>query len=388
MANTHTTLVSLFDDVADAIREKDGTTAGIVADTFPERIRGISAEGGNSMNGIRGWKQSNVIEGSKSSTYEDSSLVYANGIWICATTKGIYRSEAGIYWEKVISAKGRNVCYGNGTWLCYIDSGVLEGKGIYCSSDGITWTRSLPDVYFYQLVYENGWFVGVGTKGIYRSSNGVTWEQTSTKTKWRKVAYKDGLWLLMYYDSSSSADNGLHYSYDNCATITKNPNIKSVKEIAAGDNTWVLVSSSAVYYSEDGMSWAESSIEIERISSIYEAVALNINGKWVLNISAFGRPYYSLDDGKTWQKGSSSSPSKNETIYSAYYCSILYEELWMVICMAKTKLLYSADGIHWYDGVLGINSAITEIHHAGGVWVGLSGNDGGIFYSEDFVPVE
>ena len=41
MANTHTTLASLFDDTADAIREKKGTTAAIVADNFPAEIRSI-----------------------------------------------------------------------------------------------------------------------------------------------------------------------------------------------------------------------------------------------------------------------------------------------------------------------------------------------------------
>lgn len=38
-------LADLFNDIADAIREKDGTTAEIVANTFPARIRGIPAGG-------------------------------------------------------------------------------------------------------------------------------------------------------------------------------------------------------------------------------------------------------------------------------------------------------------------------------------------------------
>ena len=35
-------LKPLFQDIADAIREKDGTTEPIVAETFPERVRAIS----------------------------------------------------------------------------------------------------------------------------------------------------------------------------------------------------------------------------------------------------------------------------------------------------------------------------------------------------------
>ena len=46
MPNTHETLTSLFDDIADAIRAKDGTSAEIVADDFPTRIAAIPTGGG------------------------------------------------------------------------------------------------------------------------------------------------------------------------------------------------------------------------------------------------------------------------------------------------------------------------------------------------------
>lgn len=43
-------LTELFTDIANAIREKDGTTEAIVASTFPARIRAIPAGGGSSSN--------------------------------------------------------------------------------------------------------------------------------------------------------------------------------------------------------------------------------------------------------------------------------------------------------------------------------------------------
>lgn len=46
MANVHTTLVSLFDDIADAIRYKTGGTELIIADTFPDEIRAIPTGSG------------------------------------------------------------------------------------------------------------------------------------------------------------------------------------------------------------------------------------------------------------------------------------------------------------------------------------------------------
>ena len=46
MPNTHTTLTSLFSDIADAIREKTGSTEDIVADEFPDAIAEISGGDG------------------------------------------------------------------------------------------------------------------------------------------------------------------------------------------------------------------------------------------------------------------------------------------------------------------------------------------------------
>ncbi len=46
MSNTHSTLTSLFSDIADAIRAKTGGTADIVADDFPSAIDAIPTGGG------------------------------------------------------------------------------------------------------------------------------------------------------------------------------------------------------------------------------------------------------------------------------------------------------------------------------------------------------
>lgn len=45
MQNTHSTLTSLFTDIADAIREKDGSSTPKVADAFPAAIRAIPSGG-------------------------------------------------------------------------------------------------------------------------------------------------------------------------------------------------------------------------------------------------------------------------------------------------------------------------------------------------------
>ena len=45
MALTHSTFEELFDAIADAIREQEGSSAEIIADTFPTRIRSLAPTG-------------------------------------------------------------------------------------------------------------------------------------------------------------------------------------------------------------------------------------------------------------------------------------------------------------------------------------------------------
>lgn len=49
MPNNHETLTSLFEDIADAIREKTGSEESIVADEFPEAIAAIPTGGGEDL---------------------------------------------------------------------------------------------------------------------------------------------------------------------------------------------------------------------------------------------------------------------------------------------------------------------------------------------------
>ena len=68
MPNTHTTLTSLFEDIADEIRTKTGGSSDIVADDFPSAIAAIPTGGGYStltaIDGTTGNKMSTQSGGS------------------------------------------------------------------------------------------------------------------------------------------------------------------------------------------------------------------------------------------------------------------------------------------------------------------------------------
>ena len=82
---------------------------------------------------ISDWVQSNVTRGFM-------SVYYANGVWVagCTGTKGLYYSTDGMTWTQsnVTSVTGNSVYYANGIWV------AGSGKGLYYSTDGMTWTQS------------------------------------------------------------------------------------------------------------------------------------------------------------------------------------------------------------------------------------------------------
>ena len=82
MPNTHSTLTGLFTDIADAIREKDGTSTPKVADAFPAAIRAIPTGGGEDhdaedeiiMRTISAYENSRVIDIGSGAFYYCTSL--------------------------------------------------------------------------------------------------------------------------------------------------------------------------------------------------------------------------------------------------------------------------------------------------------------------------
>ena len=70
MPNNHSTLTSLFKDIADAIRRKTGGTASIAADAFPSAIRAIETTGGGSPGAAGDYRAlTGMIEGTLSGAY-------------------------------------------------------------------------------------------------------------------------------------------------------------------------------------------------------------------------------------------------------------------------------------------------------------------------------
>lgn len=92
MPNTHSTLTSLFTDIADAIRAKSGGTDPIVADDFPSAIAAIPSGGGGSYN----WMGENptLVETLLDETGTLDSIGFSN--WTPSTSTTTLRSSTAL----------------------------------------------------------------------------------------------------------------------------------------------------------------------------------------------------------------------------------------------------------------------------------------------------
>ena len=152
---THTTLASLFTDIADSIRAKTGKTDNIVADDFPEEIAGITT-GGEDLEYV------GVSDGIEQYGLVDTT----NGVYVsadgCETKLLRVEGENGEWTATTMpsSASWYSVTYGDGKFVAV----ATDSTAAY-SIDGINWTATtMPDtVYWYSVTYGDDKFVAVAS---------------------------------------------------------------------------------------------------------------------------------------------------------------------------------------------------------------------------------
>lgn len=117
MSNTHSTLTSLFSDIADAIRAKTGNSGTIVADNFPTAIANIPSGGGSS----------NITV-----TYDDSEVftnyikIPSNAIINTSTKTIICESNSMLVFKCTSATQGDTVDYN----LTNVTAEVIESSTV------------------------------------------------------------------------------------------------------------------------------------------------------------------------------------------------------------------------------------------------------------------
>lgn len=362
MANTHTTLTSLFSDMADAIREKSGSTASIVADNFPSAIRNISCGFPNGTKWTKGYI--GLVTGSP----DVIDIAYGNGIYVACgcfmdnadnTYHRFAYSYDGKTWtlnDSITGSTDCNIVYANGKFVC----------GNHYSTDGINWSECIGTSSFYQIAYADGiWVAPNGNfrskTGAYYSTDGITWtvgtgsDASEAETaKYNKVYYANGIWVF------GTLERGAYYSTDGRNWTHSNITAEDFTgNLIFGDGLWLTKS----YHSTDGKTWVANTTKVTPIA--YG------NGKWIGYKSSI--LYYSID-GLNWTATNISSNPPNKAHYA---CGV-----WVGIY--QTSMYYSLDGITWVSlsNISSYSSSSKAYHlsNQNGIWI-AGWQHGALYYS-------
>ena len=255
--------------IADAIREKEGSTDTIQASKFAERIASLS--------GRRMIKWNKAIINSSGSSKTLTSVA-CNGTRLVAvatnnTNIAIYADcdNPDKWYETTLPNSGywTSVTYGNDKFVAVASNivpGVTGGSNIAAySSDGITWhVANLPVAKYWESVtYGNDKFVAVAENsdvGIY-SLDGITWQQSvMPNAQWGGVTYGKDKFVAVSGTYGTSTIGAYSFDGVNWTQITFS-SAKQRTAICYGNGRFVTAGLNTYYvdYSEDGVTWKSSS---------------------------------------------------------------------------------------------------------------------------------
>ncbi len=260
------------------------------------------------------WFKSNVPSGNtyRGITYRKQKFVAVNG-------SNIFYSFDGISWSTVSGHGGRGICYGQGKFVV-----VNDGEEAFYSYDGINWTQTQVSVSnkLNSVCYGNGKFVAVGRvdvtdRGIYYSSDGITWSGNvafSGAGELRSVTYGNGKFIAVgESDTVYCSDDGMNWP------STSGIILGSIYSVTFAKNKFVAVgvhnTTGIIQYSKDGERW-ETVLHILD-NDIFLSVTYGA-GKFVA-VGQNERIHYSYD-GITWSDnvGPGGGNNLNGVTYSNY----------------------------------------------------------------------
>ena len=323
-----------------------------------------------SYDGINWTKLNLILANDVYHRFHNEYFIFNNKL-IIVIDGGVFASSDGINFTKTLNA--------NLSYIKKVNTIIYaSGDKTYYSKDGVNWglinisnrnSNHIPDVF-----YVNNLFFGGGS--VY-SENGIDFYQTNLIGGSRQVEYLNGNYVCQttdnggYYstDGKNWVKSNLNYNNHNIYTpilsyFPKRYEFLSIKKLnntllcnITIDTTNQLLKS-ILYYSKDGVNWAETNINLQNwiyIDDFYE-----VNGRLFLTNKEEYYKYgcsrcsgfmYTSIDGITWIK----------TNLSSFPSSIMYDSqkniyLASIGTNKQTNApSYSLDGINWYSSS-GINN--------------------------------
>lgn len=286
-----------------------------------------------------------------------------NGVWVIATTTGLFWSENLTSWSQCVDGLSNPlsnyfnvVHYANGLYVAAKGTGY---SGVYWSIDGKTWTQGTGIVTANEarvgaINYANGvWLIGDVNGYMWRSTNGKDWQTAriiSTSIGFAPI-YAEGLWVVGTYD-------GLWWSDDEGVTWIRG-SITSAYTFTAvvySNGLWAAGSNShGLYWSADGKNWTQVST-----ASSYTFTTIDCTeGLWVAGSNSHG--LYQSIDGKNWTQITS-------VLSSVTIKCVRYADGRWIACSASSGLWWSDDGTIWTQTNITSGQA-DYAEYGNGVWL-------------------
>lgn len=381
-------------EIADAIREKDGTTEPIPAPTFPERIRAIESGGGGENDFTIEVTSNNPEKGSvqggglASAGMDITVLAIPNDSYTFSnwTENGFVVSEdrsyrfivdknrslvanfidnpyeLGVNWQEnpypsiftTSNSHNARIAYGNNIFV--MTTSESDNTMRFYSEDGLNWTQiqtALPFNGPYWLTFTHDRFFmwpSSGSNYAY-SFNGKDWEAGSFSSfgYYRSLTWGAGKYIIVGKrgTSSSSATTQLYaYSTDGVNWTDSNlPSVQYWNLVAYGNNIFVVKTenNNVFAFSKDGLTWEQRTFDSSVTSTYNFSFLFFGEGKFVAGTTNFYAPIYS-NDGINWHNAES-YPTTNPRWYFGMYANGVYI---VTGTYAKTTYyLYSTDGVNW-----------------------------------------
>ena len=203
------------------------------------------------------------------------TLAYGGGVFVCSKDQdGIYCSIDGMNWTRATVGDNEeqtiwnDIAYGAGRFIALAQYAEYS---VYASSDGSTWTPVENEVgNLSGLRYLNGRFVAWKAStasrlsSIYTSADGLKWDEVaSSKGRWTDVSFAGGRYIAVCRTENETSEPGFVYWSEDLSSWTRYDALPQAqwRRVVSSTNGAVVVSAinSSVerylYWSTDSERW-------------------------------------------------------------------------------------------------------------------------------------
>ena len=315
-------------------------------------------------------------------TFAAVKIIYANSLFVAATSSGILTSPDGVAW---------NLRHGSGSVIYdIVYSGTqfvaLVGTGTAYSTDGITWTAGGSTLNaMNRLAYGNGLFVAISgsiPSSIYTSPDGATWTARTVPGGYRGAASTGIAWdgtsfvvagALGYYATSTDGITWTGAYFENPCTFY-DVRVCNGKTVATSTDGGIVVLAGGTVQTvvKTALKYAPLTGSVPAPKTL----AYDGSGKYVAAAGASYIMYSS--DASTWAIANNpATVSGNFSNTDVFYFNGLF------FTAGGTVFSTSSDGVSWTQRTVG-GAAINSVAYGASVYVAV-GNTGAVYSSPDGV---